>query len=109
MWDTLETLYEGTGEVKDSKINMLTEEFELFHTEPGESVDPMQTRFLHLINKLNNLGKSVSNKDYANKILRSICREWQPIVASIKEFNDLSTFDNTNLFGKLVEPENEMK
>lgn len=75
MWNALRTLYEGTKDVKESKINMLTKEFELFHMEPKEFVESMQTRFLHLINKLNNLGKYVSNKDCANKILSSMCRE----------------------------------
>lgn len=44
-----------------------------------------------------------------NVDLRSMCREWQPKVTAIKESNDLSTLDITNLFGKLVEHENELK
>lgn len=56
--------------LKDSKINMLTEKFELLRMEPGESVNSMQTKFLYLINKLNNLKKYVSNKDCTNRILR---------------------------------------
>ncbi|XP_050874924.1 uncharacterized protein LOC127078519 [Lathyrus oleraceus] len=55
IWDALQTLYEGTKGVKDSKINMFTEEFKLFRTKPGEFVDSMQTRFLYLINKLRDL------------------------------------------------------
>ncbi|XP_050909787.1 uncharacterized protein LOC127123628 [Lathyrus oleraceus] len=34
MWDDLQTLYEGSHDVNDSKINMFTEEFELFHRNP---------------------------------------------------------------------------
>lgn len=67
MWNALQTIYDGTEDVKDSKINILIEEFKLFHMEPEESVGSMQTRFLHLINKLNNLGKSFYKKDYAKK------------------------------------------
>lgn len=91
--DALRTLYEGKNDVNDSKINMFTEEFELFRMEPEESMDSMQTRFLHLINKLSNLGKTFYNKDFTNKILRSMCREWKPKVTSIKESNDLSILD----------------
>lgn len=72
-------------------------------------MNSMQTHFLHLINKLNNLGNFISNKDCANKILRSMCREWQPRVTAIKDSNDLSTLDITKLFGKIVEHENELK
>jgi len=30
MWDALETLHEGTDEVKQSKINTLVQQYELF-------------------------------------------------------------------------------
>lgn len=55
MWDSFQTRFEGAEDVKDSKINMLIEEFELFCMEPKESVESMLTCFLHLINKLKNL------------------------------------------------------
>lgn len=61
-WDAIQTLYEKIDGVNDSKINMLAGEFKLFRIEPRESVESMQTRFLHLINKLHNLGKFVSKK-----------------------------------------------
>lgn len=51
MWDAIQTLHKERDDVKDSKVNMLTEEFELFCMEPGESVESMQTRVLHLTNK----------------------------------------------------------
>lgn len=74
-----------------------------------ESVDSMLTRFLHLINKLRNLGKTYSNKDYPNKILRTMCREFQPKVIAMKESKNPCTLDITKLFRKLVEHENELK
>lgn len=93
MWNALQVLYEEIVDVKDSKINMLIYEFDLFCIEPREFVESMQTHFLHLINKLYNLGKFVSNKDCANKILRFMCRERQLKVTSIKEYNNLNTLD----------------
>lgn len=73
--------------------------------EPEESVGSMKTSFLHLINKLRDLCKIFSNKDYTNKILRFLCREVQPKVTTIKVANDLSILDITKLYGKLVEHE----
>jgi predicted component of viral defense system (DUF524 family) len=52
MWDTLETLHEGTDDVKQSKINTLIQQYELFHMEDGESISSMQMRFTHIVNKL---------------------------------------------------------
>lgn len=109
MWNTLQDLYKGTEDIKDSTINMLTNEYELFGMEPGETMKYTQTRFLHLINKLDNLGKSFYNKDCADKNLRFMCMEWQPKVTTFKESNDLNNLDIIKLFGNLTEHENKLK
>jgi len=72
MWGALETLHEGTDDVKQSKINTL----ELFCMEDGESISSMQMRFTNIINKLQNLGKTISSQDCTNKILRCMNNEF---------------------------------
>jgi hypothetical protein len=72
MWDTLVTHVEGTNEVKISKINTLTQEFELFHMQDGETIAEMQQRFVKITNKLHGLGKPITNQDATNKILRCL-------------------------------------
>jgi hypothetical protein len=88
MWDTLVTHFEGTNDVKISKINTLTQEFELFHMLDGESIEDMQQRFIKITNKLHGLGKPITNQDATNKILRCLNRSWQPKITAIKEAND---------------------
>ncbi|KAK2444047.1 gag-protease polyprotein [Trifolium repens] len=105
MWDTLVTHFEGTNDVKISKINTLTQEFELFHMLDGETIEDMQQRFIKITNKLHGLGKPITNHDATNKILRCLSRCWQPKVTAIKEANDLTTLSLTTLFGKLTEHE----
>ncbi|KAK2370012.1 gag-protease polyprotein [Trifolium repens] len=105
MWDTLVTHFEGTNDVKISKINTLTQEFELFHMQDGETIADMQQRFVKITNKLHGLGKPITNQDATNKILRCLNRSWQPKVTAIKEANDLTTLSLTTLFGKLTEHE----
>ena len=109
MWDALEIAHEGTTEVKQSHINTLNQEFELFRMKQGESVSDMQKRFVHLVSRLNALGKPVSNEIATNKILRCLSREWQPKVTAIKEANDLTTLTITTLFGKLEEHQQELQ
>ena len=41
MWDTLQVTYEGTIGVKRSRINILTNEYELFRMNPNESIQDM--------------------------------------------------------------------
>ncbi|KAK2416799.1 gag-protease polyprotein [Trifolium repens] len=105
MWDTLVTHFEGTNDVKISKINTLTQEFELFHMLDGETIEDMQQRFIKITNKLHGLGKPITNQDATNNILRCLSRCWQPKVTAIKEANDLTTLSLTTLFGKLTEHE----
>ena len=38
IWDRLEVIHEGTNQVKESKINMLVHNYELFKMEPAESI-----------------------------------------------------------------------
>jgi hypothetical protein len=52
MWDTLEIAHEGNNDVKQSKINSLTQEFELFRMKVGETISDMQKRFTYFTNRL---------------------------------------------------------
>jgi len=108
MWDALETLHERTDDVKQSKINTLVHQYEFVRMEEGESISSMQMRFIHIVNKLQNLGKDISNQDFTNKILRCMTREWQPKVTAIKESQNLNVLSMITLFGKLKENEHEI-
>ncbi|GAV79841.1 UBN2 domain-containing protein, partial [Cephalotus follicularis] len=63
MWDLLEVTYEGTNQVKESKISMLVHEYELFMMPNDECISDMFTRFTTITNSLKNLGKSYSNQE----------------------------------------------
>jgi len=75
MWDTLQVTHEGTTDVKRSRINTLTHEYELFRMNPNESMQDMQKRFTHIINHLASIGKIFPNEDLINKVLRCLSRE----------------------------------
>jgi len=51
MWDALETFYEGTDEVKQSKIITLVQQYEIFCMNDGETISSMKMRFTHIVNK----------------------------------------------------------
>ena len=74
----------------------------------GETISSMQMRFTHIVNKLKNLGKTISNPDCTNKILRCMTKEWQPKVNAIKESQNLNALSMITLFGKLKEHEHEI-
>ncbi|KAH9734956.1 hypothetical protein KPL71_017574 [Citrus sinensis] len=65
IWNKLEVVYEGTNQVKESKISRYTRQYELFQMEQNENVYSMYTRFTDIVTTLGALGKTFSNKDLA--------------------------------------------
>ncbi|KAK2422681.1 gag-protease polyprotein [Trifolium repens] len=108
IWDTLVETHEGTVEVKRSRLTTLSQEYELFRMQPGDSILNMPKRFVHLTNHLKALGKTLTNDELNLKVLRSLTREWQPKVTAISEKKSLSKMSSATLFGKLQEYETEL-
>jgi hypothetical protein len=69
MWDKLEVTYEGTNQVKESKISRLVHAYELFCMKSEESISEMFTRFTNIINSLKALGKCYTNVENVRKFL----------------------------------------
>lgn len=63
--------------MKQSKINTLTQEYELFRMEPSKIMKSMQMGFINLINRLERLGKNLSNQNCDSRVIRSMWREWE--------------------------------
>uniref|UniRef100_A0A1U7X9X9 Uncharacterized protein LOC104236639 n=2 Tax=Nicotiana sylvestris TaxID=4096 RepID=A0A1U7X9X9_NICSY len=63
MWDKLEVTYEGTSKVKETHINMLVHDYELFLMKEGESIEEMFVRFSKIISDLKAFGKPYMSGD----------------------------------------------
>ena len=63
IWNKLEVTYEGTSQVKTSKINLLVHNYELFKIESNETISIMFTQFIDIINGLKILSMTYSNAD----------------------------------------------
>ena len=105
MWDTLQLTHEEIIDVKRSRVDTLTHEYELFRMNPNENILSLKKRFTHIVNHLASLGKIFPIEDLINKVLRCLSREWQPKVTAISESKDLSSMSLATLFGKLQEHE----
>ncbi|XP_004513815.1 uncharacterized protein [Cicer arietinum] len=75
MWDTLQQTHEGTTDVKRARINTLMHEYEIFNMKKDESINDIQTRFTHIVNNLNALGKVIDNEQQIIKVMRCLTRE----------------------------------
>jgi hypothetical protein len=108
IWDKLEVTYEGTNQVKESKMNMLVHEYELFVMKKDENISEMSTRFTNIVNCLKALGKIYTNQENVRKILRSLPKRWEAKMTAISEARNLKVLTLEELFGSLMTYELEM-
>ena len=102
MWEKLQITFEGTKQVRQTRINMLTEEYELFRMEEGENIESMFERLSTITNDLHALGRIIPETDLILKILRSLPKTWQSKCDAIQEGNNLDTLSYDELRGKLL-------
>ena len=76
IWDTLSNTYEGTNTIKETKINSLIQQYELFKIKPNEKIKEVFNRFTAITNELTSLGKKMNDPDLVRKILRILPKSW---------------------------------
>ncbi|XP_077249185.1 uncharacterized protein LOC143888633 [Tasmannia lanceolata] len=109
IWTTLETTHEGTTQVKKTKINLIVSDFEAFKMKNDESIYEIYTRFTNIINELEGLGKTYTNEEIVNKLLRSLPASWDLKITAIEEAKNLDTILLEELVGSLITHEMKMK
>jgi len=63
--------HKGTSRVKELKINILVDSYELFRMKPSETIGDMHAKFTDVVNGLKGLGKCFLDFELVNKVLRS--------------------------------------
>ncbi|XP_075101792.1 uncharacterized protein LOC142177221 [Nicotiana tabacum] len=101
IWEALQTAHEGTTQVKQSKIDMLTAEYELFRMKDDESMQDMHTSFTSIINELHSLGETIPRNKLVKKILSILPSSCKSKVSAITETKDLQTLTIDELVGNL--------
>ena len=109
VWDSLRNTYEGTNQVKETKVTILTYEYEMFRMKEGEAVGEMFERFTKVIGGLKALGQTYSNHQVIKKVLSSLPKSWEPKVTAIEESKDLNTLQLDELLGSLITYELKQK
>ena len=116
VWRILEITYEGTNQVKDSKVRILANDYQMFKMKPNETIVEMFTRFTYVVNGLDNLGNRVSEEDEVSKIIRCLPPKWNSRTEAIEEAKNLKELPLEELIGslmtyemKIVRQEKEMK
>nr|XP_016499434.1 PREDICTED: uncharacterized protein LOC107818037 [Nicotiana tabacum] len=77
IWEALQTAHEGKNQVKQSKIDMLTTEYELFRMYDDESIQDMHSLFTSIINELHSLEEIIPRNKLVRKILSVLPGSWE--------------------------------
>ena len=69
MWDTIELIMEGTEEVKENRLDILTSQYEAFKSLSGESITQVFERYNKLLNELSIQGKTYPLRETNRKFM----------------------------------------
>ena len=100
-WKILETTYEGTKKVKDTKPQMLTTWFEELKMGDDESFDSFYGKLNEIVIAKLNLREKIEDAKVVRKILRSLSESFRAKVTVIEESKDLDKIKIQELIGSL--------
>ena len=101
-WEILETTYEGTKKVKNTKLQMLTTRFEELKMSEDESFDSFYSKLNEVVVSKFNLGEKTEDSKIVRKILRSLPESFCAKVTVIEESKYLDDIKVQELIGSLL-------
>ena len=100
-WTILQTTYEGTKAVKNSKLQRLTTSFEKIKIEEDESFNEFYAKLKDIVNSTFNLGETILEPKIVRKVLRSLPERFHAKITTIEESKDIENIPLTELVGNL--------
>ena len=100
-WTILQTTYEGTKAIKDSKLQRLTISFKEIKMEKDESFDEFYAKLKDVVNSAFNLGETIPEPKIVRKVLRSLLERFHAKIIAIEESKDIDKIPLTELVGNL--------
>ena len=100
-WTILQTTYEGTKAIKDSKLQRLTMSFKEIKMEEDESFDEFYTKLKDIVNFAFNLGETIPQPKFVRNVLRSLPERFHAKITTIEESNDIDKIPLKKLVGNL--------
>ena len=100
-WTILQTTYEGTKAIKDSKLQRLTTSFKEIKMEEDESFDEFYVKLKDIVNSAFNLVETILEPKIVRKVLRSLPERFYAKITAIEESKDIDKIPLTELVGNL--------
>ena len=100
-WTILQTTYEGTKVVKDSKLQRLTASFVEIKMEEDELFDEFYAKLKDIVNSAFNLGETIPEPKIVRKVLKSLLKRFHAKITAIEESKDTNKIPLIELVGNL--------
>ena len=100
-WTILQTTYEGTKAVKDSKLQRLTTSFKEIKMEDDELFDEFYAKLKDIVNSAFNLRETILEPKIVRKVLKSLPERFHAKITAIEESKDINKIPLTELVGNL--------
>ena len=100
-WTILQTTYEGTKAIKDSKIQRLTTSFKEIKMKEDESFNEFYAKLKDMVNSAFNLRETIPEPKIVRKVLRSLPERFHAKITTIKESKDIDKIPLIELVGNL--------
>ena len=88
-WTILQTTYERTKAVKDSKLQRLITSFEVIKMEEDELFDNFYAKLKDIMNSAFNLGETILEPKIVRKVFRSLPKRFHAKITAIEESKDI--------------------
>ncbi|XP_074360999.1 uncharacterized protein LOC141701209 [Apium graveolens] len=85
MWETIEFLMEGTEDVTQNRLDILTSQYEAFKSLPEESITQVFERLNKLLNKLSIYGKTYPDREVNRKFMLVLPHHLENKASSVHE------------------------
>jgi len=109
IWESMKIKYQGNARVQRAQLQILRRNFEVLEMKPGEAVTDYFSRVLLVANDMRNLGEDMTNGKIVEKILRTLTENFNYIVCSIEESNDINKLSVDELQSSLLVHEQKFR
>ena len=90
-WTILQTTYEGTKAIKESRLQRLTTSFEEIKMEEDASFDEFYFKLRDVVNSIFNLGETIPEPKVVRKVLRYLPERFHAKIIVIEESKDIDS------------------
>ncbi|KAK1378134.1 hypothetical protein POM88_024878 [Heracleum sosnowskyi] len=109
MWDTINLIMEGTEDVQENRLDILTSQYEAFRSLSGESITQVFEKYTKLLNELAMKGKTYPLRESNRKFMMTLPHHVEHKSSSIRERIDFTKMPLEMIYGKLKTYEMEQE